>query len=202
MSTDGSTPEVIELDPASNDDALRLAAAIRSVCDIDGRWDAAEILQALATPPALPEEPPAWTLVATSRNNPLRVFYRVEDHPGMRRPWRHVGGGWHTWAEVCDAAREDSGGTPEVLEPEAVKALRGQVETLSGWVKDAEKKRDEARGTVDQVRAEFRKAFTVDFGGWDWRDDDAIQTLARSLSRILSDKPANGDDEPPALEAS
>lgn len=39
---------------------------------------------------------------------------------------------------------------------------------------------------LDQVRVAFRACFAPDFGGWDWRDDDAVQTLARSLSRALS----------------
>lgn len=111
----------------------------------------------------LPEEPPAWTLVATSRNNPLRVFYRVEDRPGMRRPWRHVGGGWHTWAEVCDAAREDSGGVPEVLESETVKALREQWQQQTDRANALHELREAGKASrsqkeVDRLKAELDEA--------------------------------------------
>jgi hypothetical protein len=151
----------------------------------------------------IPSEPPQWTAVRVESGS--RVAFRMGVLSSGRN-WQVEGYGeeWRTWPEVCAL------GTPEVLEPETVKALRERVEFLANQ-RDrfrtahdemVEKyhavcgERNEARATLDQIRAEFRKAFTVDLGGWDWRDDDAIQTLARALSRLLSAKPATEDETP------
>ena len=131
-------PEVVTLDP--NDAGL-----------MGELWHAAkgtpreftEHVRALVNP--LPEEPPAWTLVTTTRGIGSRVFYRV-DNIAMDRPWRAIDGGWHTWPEVCEAAQEDSGGTPEVLEPDSVKALREQVGRYDAWLARVGDALAEARG--------------------------------------------------------
>jgi hypothetical protein len=151
-------PEVVTLDPASNDDALRLAAAIRSVCDIDGRWDAAEILQALAAE-SLPEEPPEHSVV---RAGSFRLYRDDIDPAGTpyRCVWFVMYGPdytaeWMTWPEVCAL------GTPEVLEPDSVKALRETVEFLANQrdrfrtaLDQTRTQRDKARATVEALRGE------------------------------------------------
>ena len=149
-------PEVVTLDPASNDDALRLAAAIRSVCDIDGRWDAAEILQALAAPTPLPEQPPMWTIVEVPHSGTslvdqpytpyskwVRAYEDDEDASWVRLAGSAKYAETRTWPEVCAL------GTPEVLEPDSVKALREGYERehrLSlGFAERASKAEDKAK---------------------------------------------------------
>lgn len=50
---------------------------------------------------------------------------------------------------------------------------------------------------LDEVRVAFLDCFAPDFGGWDWRDDDAVQTLARSLSRALASLNTSSAEESP-----
>ena len=133
-------PEVVTLDPNDAEQMSALADAYYDALDYGSpaaAETAARAVRSMLTPP-LPEQPPGRYAMVTAG------------------PFAHsrylVGGVWHgsdgkqrTWPEVCAL------GTPEVLEPDSVKALREQVTNLAAEGVVAEAERDEARATVAEV---------------------------------------------------
>lgn len=126
-----------------------------------------------------------------------------------------------TWSGLFGAGGPDFDPDPDDTEGrKKIAELEAEVERLRTWIRKgpelrrtwaaeerAEKaflrvgemhaevaRRDEV---LDEVRSAFRACFTPDVGGWDWRDDDAVQTLARSLSRALSSLNTSSTQESP-----
>jgi hypothetical protein len=133
-------PEVVTLDPHDADDVTRVENALADTADIPWTDDrAVKFLRALAAPP-LPKEPPEWTVVRAGD------VVLVRQAPTARRAskyrWWRVGTEevGRTWPEVCAL------GTPEVLEPDSVKALREQVNRYDAWLERVGDALAEARG--------------------------------------------------------
>lgn len=142
-------PEVVTLDP--NDAGL-----------MGELWHAAkgtpreftEHVRALVNP--LPPEPPLWTLVRLGNG---RIALREDEESGWADYWVHAdvlpgsakaNSTAMTWPEVCAL------GTPEVLEPDSVKALRERLAIT-------ESERDGAREHRDQIRTRAERAEEVLF---------------------------------------
>ncbi|HEY9411145.1 MAG TPA: hypothetical protein VIP77_16315 [Jiangellaceae bacterium] len=84
-------------------------------CDVahgeDGTWS--------LTPVPLPEEPPLYTVVHVPSLNQWQRWTRLDQPTG--RNWVDNRAAWYSWEQVCAL------GTPEVLEPDSVKALRERL---------------------------------------------------------------------------
>jgi hypothetical protein len=147
-------PEVVTLDPNDPDDMARLGRAATNADKDDCPRDAdfgINVFRLLAAPP----EPPTWTVVRVN----AEVFLR-HDLPGASR-WYMADlriDSSRTWPEVCAL------GIPEVLEPEAVKALREQVTNLAAEGVVAEAERDEARAAVRKMQDHHGECICITAG--------------------------------------
>ena len=144
-------PEVVTLDP---NDAGLMGELWHAAKGTPSEF--AEHVRALVNP--LPEEPSLWSVAKAGQ----RLFVRGQSSDSVGR-WFEVspGQGMYavTWPEVCAL------GTPEVLEPDSVKALREGYERehrLSlGFAERASKAADKAKeweGKYDAMEARALKA--------------------------------------------
>ena len=149
-----------------------------SVASVSGE----SVTLAPATP--LPEEPPLYTVVHVPSLNQWQRWTRLDQPTG--RNWVDNRADWSSWEQVCAL------GTPEVLEPDSVKALREQVTNLAAEGVVAEAERDEARATVDKVR-QFATACREQYEASDYSESISLDQVADSLEGLLKlaeDEPA------------
>ena len=149
-----------------------------SVASVSGE----SVTLAPATP--LPEEPPLYTVVHVPSLNQWQRWTRLDQPTG--RNWVDNRADWSSWEQVCAL------GTPEVLEPDSVKALREQVTNLAAEGVVAEAERDEARATVDKVR-QFATACREQYEASDYSESISLDQVADSLEgllRLAEDEPA------------
>ena len=165
-------PEVVTLDP--NDAGLmgELWHAAKGT-----PREFAEHVRALVNP--LPPEPPLWTLVRLGNG---RIALREDEESGWADYWVHAdvlpgsakaNSTAMTWPEVCAL------GTPEVLEPDSVKALREQVERLK-------KQRDAERSAAKDAEERYEiahQSFMASQGEVDTRNLQ-MQDMHRTLDSI------------------
>lgn len=149
-------PEVVTLDPSNPDDMARLGRAATNADKDDCPRDAdfgINVFRLLTAPPA-PEEPPLYTVVHVPSLNQWQRWTRLDQPTG--RNWVDNRADWSSWPEVCAL------GTPEVLEPESVKALREQHDTsvtaLRNERDDYRHGRDLEARRHDEQRARAEKA--------------------------------------------
>lgn len=196
MSTNSTTPE----DAAK---ALRsFATKMRDMADAMEKADKM-IYERLIL--GIPAEPPVWSIVTV--DDELFVRARMGD-------WFIIGDGApgpvsRSWREVCEL------GTPEVLAPESVKALRERVGFLANQRDRFRKAHDEMIEKYHAVCGERNAALStladVEEKAKEWAEKDDEVTALHSLTilnttnrhgrELLHLLGANGD-EPPALEAS
>ena len=145
-------PEVVTLDP---NDAEQMEQFLRRLMNerdlglnahsgLNFTWEnVTDALRAMTVPP--PEEPSLWSVAKVFN----RLFVRGQSSDSEGR-WFEVspGQGMYAvaWPEVCAL------GTPEVLEPDSVKALRTEVTNLAAEGVVAEAERDEAQAAVRKMQ--------------------------------------------------
>lgn len=189
MSTDSTTPEVVTLDPSNEGDMARLVEAFYNTDEMHAPTAMAKAVRALSAPP-LPEEPPAFTVVIVPHGGsslvdqpytPYSKWVRADGDPEDASWFRLAGSAKYaesrTWPEVCAL------GTPEVLEPETVKALREQVAGLRRTITTIERAqaKSEDRAKDFEERYEIaHQSFMASQGEVDTRNlqiKDLIETL-------------------------
>ena len=118
-------------------------------CDVahgeDGTWS--------LTPVPLPEEPPLCAVVHVPSLNQWQRWTRLNQPTG--RNWVDNRAEWSSWEQVCAL------GTPEVLEPDSVKALRAELsdarERAGRYAADA----NLAESKVEQAETERNAALSI-----------------------------------------
>ena len=165
-------------------------------CDVahgeDGTWS--------LTPVSLPEEPPKYGVAKTEG---LVTLHHMRLHDGTQMLKQYVDqmGNWRTWPEVCAL------GTPEVLEPDSVKALRAELSDAreragryaddanlaESKVEKAETERDAALSTLADVEERAKEWAEKDVSGA--LGGEALVVTNRHGREIL-DLLAATEDEP------
>ena len=146
-------------------------------CDVahgeDGTWS--------LTPVPLPEEPPLYTVVHVPSLNQWQRWTRLDQPTG--RNWVDNRADWSSWEQVCAL------GTPEVLEPDSVKALREQLRRARFHEQNNYSNMRNAEEKVQQAETERNAALSiladVEERARAWAEKDAEPVDDRGLA-ILS----------------
>ena len=188
-------PEVVTLDPNDAEQVKRLMTHYAGSPLTDNEVpDMQKALRAMLTPP-LPEEPAWWTIVRL--NHKLWAIRDAITSANGGGNWLTNTGERHTWPEVCAL------GTPEVLEPGSVKALREKCTAANSRGARMEIERNAALSILADVEERAKEWAAADYEPANDASAATLNTTNRHGREILHILDATEDEpaEPAPVEA-